>query len=307
MILLCGIPTESPLEMVAQELRNLSVPFVWFNQRLFAAADITFEISADQVLGQLALEGRSYRLEEFSGVYTRLMDDRLLPELRNEPVHSPLRRSCRALHDTLMHWCEVAPGRVVNRNGPMASNFSKPYQAQLIREQGFAVPETLITNDPELVREFHRRHQRVIYKSISGIRSIVKVLENADFERLDHIRWCPIQFQAFIEGINVRVHTVAQEVFATEICSDVTDYRYAHRQGGQAQLRAIELASALSERCLMLSQALHLPFAGIDLKITPAGEVFCFEVNPSPAFSFFETSTGQPIARAIARYLAGSS
>ena len=30
----------------------------------------------------------------------------------------------------------------------MASNGSKPYQTQLIRAHGFAVPETLITNDP---------------------------------------------------------------------------------------------------------------------------------------------------------------
>jgi glutathione synthase/RimK-type ligase-like ATP-grasp enzyme len=47
-----------------------------------------------------------------------------------------------------------------------------------------------------------------------------------------------------------------------------------------------------------------LAFAGIDLKITPAGEIFCFEVNPSPDFSFYEANTGQPIASALARYLA---
>ena len=33
----------------------------------------------------------------------------------------------------------------------------------------------------------------------------------------------------------------------------------------------------------------------------------CFEVNPSPAFSFYERRTGLPIATAIARYLAGEN
>jgi hypothetical protein len=36
MILLCGIPSETPLAMVAQQLTGLGAPFVMFNQRRFA-------------------------------------------------------------------------------------------------------------------------------------------------------------------------------------------------------------------------------------------------------------------------------
>jgi len=45
------------------------------------------------------------------------MDDRLLPELRDEPDGSPARRHARAFHDALYRWIEVAPGRIVNRSG----------------------------------------------------------------------------------------------------------------------------------------------------------------------------------------------
>jgi hypothetical protein len=31
--------------------------------------------------------------------------------------------------------------------------------------------------------------------------------------------------------------------------------------------------------------------------------VYCFEVNPSPAYSYYESHTGQPISAALARYL----
>jgi glutathione synthase/RimK-type ligase-like ATP-grasp enzyme len=106
-----------------------------------------------------------------------------------------------------------------------------------------------------------------------------------------------------VEGTNVRVHVVGQEVFATKIETDVTDYRYASRQGGESELTPTELSPELSERCVRLTEGLQLPFAGIDLKITPSGEVFCFEVNPSPGYSYYENNTGQPIARALARYL----
>jgi glutathione synthase/RimK-type ligase-like ATP-grasp enzyme len=43
--------------------------------------------------------------------------------------------------------------------------------------------------------------------------------------------------------------------------------------------------------------------AGIDLRHTPDDRWVCFEVNPSPAFVFYEEATGQPIANAIARAL----
>jgi hypothetical protein len=305
MILLCGIGSEAPLAMVREQLEALQVPQVLFHQRRFATTEMEFAIAGARITGSLRLDGHSYRLEDFRGVYSRLMDDQVLPELKNEPANSPQRQYCRALHDTLIRWCELAPARVVNRSAPMGSNFSKPYQAQLIHAQGLAVPEILISSDPEQVREFHSRHQKVIYKSISGVRSIVQILKEEDLARLDRIRWCPTQFQAFVEGTNVRVHTIGTEVFATAIETTATDYRYAHQQGGQTALKAVELPGELAERCIRLAKALGLDFAGIDLKVTPDQQVYCFKVNPSPAFSYYEANTGQPIARAVARYLAG--
>jgi hypothetical protein len=318
MILLCGIPSEPPLAMVREQLQKLGVPTVVFNQRRFADTRLEFEIATQhrqttpEVTGRLYLQGRSYRLEHIRGVYNRMMDDRFLPELEEEPEGSPKRLYCRTLHDALIRWAELAPGRVVNRVAPMGSNFSKPYQAQLIRREGFLVPETLITNEPELVREFQREFGRVIYKSISGVRSIVQTLDEADMARLEDIRWCPVQFQAYVPGVDVRVHVVDEQAFATRANSAATDYRYAARQvkdesgaGVATELEAIDLSPALTDRCVGLARALGMAFVGIDLKITPDDRVYCFEVNPSPAYSYYEAHTGQPIANALARCLAG--
>jgi glutathione synthase/RimK-type ligase-like ATP-grasp enzyme len=304
MILLCGIPSETPLRMVTERLEQRQANFLLLNQRSFENCSIHFDVDGGVVTGELRVGETSYRLEDFRAAYSRLMDDRCLPELAGEPENSPLRVRCRAFHDTLTRWLEISPARVVNRCGPMASNGSKPYQIQLIREQGFLVPETLVTNDPELVREFRSRHGRVIYKSISSVRSIVQTLEDADDERLENLRWCPAQFQTFVEGTNIRVHTVGGEVFATAACTDATDYRYAVSQTGEsADLREAELDPDLAERCVELAKSLGLDFAGIDLKVTPEDEVYCFEVNPCPAFSYYEGNAGQPISDGLARYL----
>lgn len=306
MVLLCGIPTESPLLLVRDRLDDMGTPFLVLSQRRFAEIPFRFRISDGCVTGEIVIDRRTYPLEDFFGVYTRLMDFRSLPEVSGDPAGSARRALAHDWHDAVSRWLEVSPARVVNRSAPMGSNASKPFQAQAVTRRGLLTPDTLVTNDPDLARAFIREHGRVVYKSISGVRSIVREVDAEDLARLDRIRSCPVQFQAYVDGRNVRVHTVGTEVFATGITTDATDYRYAHRQHGQAAaLEALEISDDLAAQCLALAQDLELPLAGIDLKLTPQGEVYCFEVNPSPAYSYYESQTGQPISAAIARYLAG--
>jgi glutathione synthase/RimK-type ligase-like ATP-grasp enzyme len=303
MILLAGIASEGTLALLIEALESLGSSYRVFHQRRCADYEMELSVADDGVSGQLRLEDGIYDLREFSAVYLRLMDDHILPELKQEPEGSPARRHARAVHDILYRWIEVADAFVVNRSDPQGSNSSKPYQAQLIAAHGLRVPETLITNDPAEVLSFQRAHGVIIYKSISGVRSIVKSLDESDIARLNDIVWCPVQFQALVPGRDVRVHVVGPHVHATEIVSDVLDYRYATRSGGKTTLRAAELDPWLAERCVALTAGLGLVLAGIDLRIGPDGVATCFEVNPSPSYSYYQAHTGQPIAADLARVL----
>ncbi len=303
MILVAGIPTEPPVADVVECLVEQGADVVVLNQRRFADIDLDLAVdTAGAVDGLLRIDRRRWHLREVTACYARLMDHRLVPEARGAS-HDALVRSAR-LVDTLSLWLDVTPGHVVNRPGAMASNASKPYQAQVLARHGFLVPETVITNDPDAAVEFYRSHDRVIYKSASGVRSIVETMVDADLARIDRVRLCPVQFQVYVPGTDVRVHTVGGALFASAISSDATDYRYATRQAdAPATAAATELDGDVAARCLALADDLGLEFAGIDLKLTPDGEVYCFEVNPSPAYSYFEGLTGQPIAAAVARHL----
>ena len=279
------------------------------NQRRFDESGIELAIYRGKVSGQLRIQDHVYSLEDFGGVYTRLMNDQLLPELRHEPAGSVQRQSCRALHETLMRWLEITSARVVNRSAPQASNFSKPYQAQLIRTHGFSIPETLITNRPELVREFVARHKRVVYKSISGVRSIVRRAKSTDlWPSSIEFGWCPVQFQEYIDGANVRVHIGRKmKLFATAVRQ--WPRRTTGTRNGRIPTTVLhptrDFGRARKRHCRLTGGCCFgLPLAGIDLKITPAGEAFCLEVNPSPAFSYYELEAGQPISLAVARYIA---
>jgi hypothetical protein len=293
--------------MAIAEAERRGLPYRTFHQRRFEDADIQLEVRSGVVSGFLTLGVDQYPLDQFTSVYTRLMDDTLLPELQQEPIDSALRRHCRRLHHELNLWFELCPARVVNRSSAMGSNGSKPYQAQLIRSCGFDIPQTLVTNDPDAVREFRSLHGRIVYKSISGARSVVSVLREEDEDRLNAIRGCPTQFQECVEGTDVRVHVIGKTAIATEAWTEAVDYRYAAQQGHACTLIAVELAGELRQRCVDLAQFLHLDFAGIDLMRTTQGRIVCFEVNPCPAYSFFEQNTAQPIASTLVSYLAWES
>jgi glutathione synthase/RimK-type ligase-like ATP-grasp enzyme len=96
---------------------------------------------------------------------------------------------------------------------------------------------------------------------------------------------------------------VGDELFACQVRSNADDYRYAGRQGHQVGIRSCDLPLEWANRCRALTAAIGLVVAGIDLRRTPEGEWYCFEVNPSPAFTYYQEATGQPIAAAVARLL----
>jgi D-alanine-D-alanine ligase-like ATP-grasp enzyme len=118
------------------------------------------------------------------------------------------------------------------------------------------------------------------------------------------VAFCPTQFQQYVPGTDTRVHVVGTEIFPCEIVCGATDYRYPGDE--EVELRACRLPPEVEERCFQLSSAMNLPVAGIDLRVTPDGEWYCLEVNPSPAYSYYQAHAGLPISAAVARLLASA-
>jgi hypothetical protein len=300
MILLAGLPDEAPMEAVARALAQRGAPFLMLDQRQAALATLELHGAGGVVSGRLALpDGSVARVADITAIYARQTDASALPEAR--ALGQAGITATQRLDAALLLLQDLAPCLVVNRPAAQASNRVKPHQARLIRAMGFSVPETLVTNDADAVRDFHARHRRVVFKSASAIRSIVRELDDAALARLPMLVHCPVQFQAMVEGLDVRVHVVGNNAFATRADSDVIDYRYG---AGSTRLAPFTLPDDVAARCVALAAALNLPLCGIDLKHTPDGDWVCFEANPQPAFTWFDVADGAPIATAVAALLA---
>jgi len=203
-------------------------------------------------------------------------------------------------------WVDAAPVLVANRPSASVANGSKPFQATLIAAAGFRVPETLITTDARALARFRRRHDAVIFKSISGRRSIVTRIRVDHEQLVENLRWCPTMFQRYVAGTEFRANVVGDRVFTARVTSAADDYRFGPRQGIPTAIEAADLPSDVEARVLRMCSAMDLPVAGVDLRRTPEDEWYCFEVNPSPAFAYYEAATGQPLATAVAELLDAS-
>ncbi len=296
-ILLVGQPTDPPLAAVHEALLAQGNHPILFDRR--TALQSTIEITtANTVEGQLRLPAKTLDLAKVCSVYLRPL------ESRGPATDLPAAlQHLQTLQDILYAWADLTPALVLNRPTPMTANDSKPFQSAWLRTLGFLTPATLLTTDPAAAEAFWQLHTRVIYKSLSGTRSIVSELTPAHRDRLAHIAACPTQFQQHIPGQDYRVHVVDDQLFPTVIHSSATDYRYAEIP---FQAEPCTLPDSVATLCRHAAQAMQLTLAGIDLRRTPQGEWFCFEVNPSPAFTSFEDPTTQPIAHAVAHLLASS-
>ena len=304
MILVCGGLADRVTELVCSRLNACGYPYCLLDLGTYPNGfQIQWHWQGSYPSGYIAGPGWTLDLEALSGVYVRYLG----AEGRVPPIGIAAEAAAAMYFEVdtgLMALFEDLPCTVVNHLGGGLSNNSKVFQALLVRQSGLQTPETLVTNDPLAARRFYDECQgQVIYKSLSGIRSIVRRLKPEQLERLSLLRYGPAQFQAFIPGQNVRVHTVGEQIFATRVVSEVVDYRYAGRQGGRVEMEAVLLPPEIEQACLRLARQLDLNLAGIDLKETPSGEYYCFEVNPSPGFLFYEQYTGQPISLALANLL----
>jgi glutathione synthase/RimK-type ligase-like ATP-grasp enzyme len=300
-IVLWGLGSERTLRAVATALQRRGTPAQLIDQAEMRHTSVQLDVGP-RVRGSVQTRSETIPLESVTAAYVRPYDSRRLAEDAGARRGDATWRHALAVDDALASWSELTPALVVNRLGAMAGNSSKPYQLQQIARLGFRVPDTLVTTDPRQARAFWQRHGAVVYKSVSGVRSRVARLRPRDRARLSDVATCPTQFQEFVEGRDHRVHVVDGEVFASTVACDADDYRYA--RGRPVEIRACTLPPEMEDRCRELASALDLPVAGIDLRRRADGAWYCFEVNPSPAFVFYEEATQQPIADAIARLLA---
>ena len=177
----------------------------------------------------------------------------------------------------------------------------KTHQLNLMAKNGIRVPNTLITNNIEDIENFfEENNDKVIYKPVLGGAS-TQAISRKDLkdEHLSTLKNSPVQFQEMIEGVDIRVYVVGNEIFPAEIRANTLDFR----DDKSAKIVPVELPDDIKESCLKIMPLFNLNYSGMDLRKTPQGEYVFIEANPAPMFIHFEKESGYPISDTLIKLL----
>jgi glutathione synthase/RimK-type ligase-like ATP-grasp enzyme len=182
----------------------------------------------------------------------------------------------------------------------------KPYQWSVAGQVGLSLPRTLVTNSPDRALEFVTSVGvgRTVFKAFLASTAAwreTRLVREDDLARIDSVRYAPVIFQEYVEGVDLRITVVDDVMYAAEIDATRTTYPVDMRMVvGEAMVRPVDLPPDVSAALRRLMRRLGLVYGAIDMRRRPDGTYVFFEVNPAGQWLFVEERTGQPISRAVA-------
>jgi glutathione synthase/RimK-type ligase-like ATP-grasp enzyme len=293
-ILVVGYAAERTVAYTIGRIRDRGLPV-----RLLDLADYlhrgTLRSDSHEPGGyRVDIDGARFPFTDFTAAYIRAID---LREHARLPART--RRDIDLKLEVLDHILSSLPVAVINRPGRGRSNGSKPFQLIELRAHGFLVPDSVSTNMPDAPTLASRlAGGAVVYKSNSAMRSIVGRAGPDEARRLSDLANCPVLFQDYIAGPDVRVHVVGDRLFALEIVSQAIDYRYP-ALFDEVQYRPTEVPERIGRLCQAFRAREGLTFAAFDFKVDGGGLWYCLEANPMPAYDGFDERFGQQISAGL--------
>lgn len=186
----------------------------------------------------------------------------------------------------------------------------KPLQLRVAQQCGLPVPATLITTFPQAAREFAERYPDLVVKPVSGThpqdppRAVPtsRVAPDADFSA---VAFGPTLLQRrVVKRADIRLTAVGGSLLAARKASEPDGEVDVRFTASDVPWRPAEVAPRVAEGVHAYLREAELSYGAFDFAEDADGTWWFLECNQSGQFGFIEVETGQPIARAIADWLA---
>jgi hypothetical protein len=198
----------------------------------------------------------------------------------------------------------------------------KLYQLHQAIEAGLTIPETLISNDPDEIREFitrcggraiHKLLQNITWKSQDGERFFAcctTPLTCQDLPRDAVLRLSPGIFQPLLDKqFEVRVACFGNHLVALRIDSQSDDRARIDWRMGQwfVEMKPYDLPEEVAQKIRRFLDTTGLAYTALDFIVTPDGEHMFLESNPQGQFLWMEDRAGLPVLDVFSQYLIAGS
>ncbi len=317
-ILVLSHPQDPTARRVVRALEERQAPVLFLDTGAFPSrVRLSAHFVERQWQGTLWDEGEAYDLDSFKSILVRRPSHYQVDPQAPELIQSFLENEAlkgfggilRSLKGVL--WMN-------DLDAHRAANF-KPVQLQLASQLGLRVPRSLITNDPDAVRQFYQEtNGNLIYKTLHGgaIAGGGKIshaiytsrVTEASLEHLERVRLTAHYFQVEIEKfLELRVTVIGNQVLAVAIESQQCEATRMDWRASFPDLRfaPYTLPRPVEEQCRTLVRMLGLTYGALDFILTPDGEHIFLEINPGGQYEFLEQATHLPFSATIAETLIG--
>ena len=198
----------------------------------------------------------------------------------------------------------------------------KPVQLMVAKSVGLKIPETCVSNSPDVVKSFlgHLGNKRLIMKPVgtsfvelskgdkSGERCnkviFTQVIDpHLILDNIAMVRNCPVIFQEAVDkDSDMRITVVGEQVFCAEIvlegCSNPKNVDWRNHDGVRKYQRH-ELPDEIKKLCVQFTHAMGLEFGCIDMAYSRSNGYTFFEINPQGQWLPSELVLGYPISAAL--------
>jgi glutathione synthase/RimK-type ligase-like ATP-grasp enzyme len=207
------------------------------------------------------------------------------------------------------------PVPYVNHPARSADAAYKPRQLRDLHACGLSTPPTLVTNWPDAVREFARRHGTpLVCKALAACvlhtgdtAHVAYTRKITDLTDLDGVDYAAHLFQPFIESeYAVRLTVIGQRFHAVRITAGseraAVDWRSDY---DSLRYEVIELPPSVVTGVSAYMKMVGLHYGAWDFLVQQDGTHVALEINPEGNYSWIEEETPLPISASIASFLTG--
>ena len=299
-ILVIGSNEEDHSRWIHDKLIERGEDALYFDSRKYPdSISLNWSPNRLKELSYIKIDDRKINLTDIQGVYWRWfygvlfrkIEDGANTEFLSNMVYRELQSSLNSLFMAFdsCNW--------VNSREAVELHKNKAFQTNILSKNNIRIPNTLITSDPDGVREFYEQNSKnVIYKPVLG-GAYTRKMKEEDFskENLEALKASPVQFQEFVDGTDIRVYAFEDGIYAAQMHADTIDFR----EDNKTKLVNVELPASVQEDCKKVLKLLSLTYSGIDIRKNSNGEYVFIEANPAPMFIYFEKTTGYPITESL--------
>lgn len=315
MILIISNKWDVSVDFVVRELQNAAYPYLRINSEDLATEQATITLSEFHIF--LSKHSKTYDLTKDIRVIWYRRPGKPFDEIPKNK--RPSRATQRFVNDQWYSWLEAIQllPMVTWINDPRVNDAmeNKIRQLTLATKVGFRIPETIVSNDSDDVRQMMNKYGgKLIAKSLysplieeptQDYFIFTTEIKESDLKNHKQLKITPVIFQEpLVPKVDYRVTVIADKVLAAKIekQKDVTDELDWRTQKDGLNFVRCALPKKIEMLCQDYIKASGLIFGAIDL-VEYNGEYVFLEVNPNGEWGWLQKPYGLPIAETLCKFM----